>query len=209
MSSQFKKNVSLIGMVVGIIIIIIGFCLQNTSTYAIGESITFGADFYTEMYAVTKDASHAINLAINDLICAVSWLIIAIGAISICFFAHAFAKAWEATNYFNIKNIDKNVQIMAGPMIREAEEAAKRKAEGCDAQERAKCEAEEKVQRQTNEKGISKALAKKLEYALQYGTDAGMISYLKDIDDESVQSILQAPAADIRNHIKDLLEQLQ
>ena len=98
MSNISKKSVSIIGMIVGAIIIIIGFLLQNTSLYSIGEFITFGADFYTEMYEVTIEVGEAINKAINDLICAVSWLIISLGAIDICFFAYKFAKASEASN---------------------------------------------------------------------------------------------------------------
>lgn len=65
--------------------------MQNTSNYSIGEQIKFGADFYTEMYDVTIDVGHAINYAINDLIRAMGWLIISIGAIDICFFAYKFA----------------------------------------------------------------------------------------------------------------------
>ena len=107
MSNTSKKLVSIIGIIVGVIIIIIGFSLQDTSNYSIGESIKFGADFYTEMYDVTKDVGRAINYAINDLICAVSWLIIAIGAVDICFFAYSYAKALETSNHLSIKNIDR------------------------------------------------------------------------------------------------------
>lgn len=88
MSNNAKKVVSIIGIIVGVIIVINGFCLQDTSNYSIGESIRFGADFYTEMYSVTKDVGRAINNAINDLICAISWLIISLGAINICFFVY-------------------------------------------------------------------------------------------------------------------------
>ena len=133
-----------------------------------------------------------------------------------------------------INNIDKNLQIMAQPMILEAEEKAKREAEEKtkhateekakraaeekakrEAEESAKREAEESTKRQVDEKAMpklpkkEKTLPEKLEYALRYSTDAGMISYLKDIEDEAVKNILQAPAEQIRKQIKDLLEQLQ
>ena len=97
MSNTSKKIVSTIGIVIGVIIIIIGFSLQDTSNYSIGESIKFGADFYTEMYDVTKDVGRAINYAINDLICAISWLIISLGAIDICFFVYKLVKASEVS----------------------------------------------------------------------------------------------------------------
>ena len=200
MSNQFKKIVSIIGMAVGLIIIIIGFCLQDTSNYGIGESIRFGADFYTEIYAVTQDVGRAINYAINDLICAVSWLIIAIGAIDICFFAYVFAKTLETSNHYNIKNIDKNVQLMAAPIIREAEEKARREADV--AAERVAAKAKQTIQKK------EKTLSEKLAYALMFQSDDGMVSYLKGLQDETVQDILKSPQHLIREQIKNLLAHL-
>lgn len=77
----------------GVVIIIIGFSLQNTTTYSIGEYLRFGADFYTEIYDVTRDVGRALNNAINDLICAISWLVVSLGAIDVCFFVYKFVKA--------------------------------------------------------------------------------------------------------------------
>lgn len=106
-----KKIAPIIGIIVGVVIIVIGFSLQDTYNYSIGKSIEFGADFYTEMYAVTKDVGRAINSAINDLICAISWLIISLGAIDICFFTYQLvmfndkSKKPEADNL--LSNSDK------------------------------------------------------------------------------------------------------
>ena len=134
-----------------------------------------------------------------------------------------------------LMRIEQCVQVLAEPSMlkraeekatreaeekakREAEEKAKREAEEKakrEAEERAKREAEERAKRQADEKAMpnlpkkEKTLPEKLEYALRYSTDAGMISYLKDIEDEAVKSILQAPAEQIRKQIKNLLEQLQ
>ena len=90
-----KKFVSIIGIIVGLAIVIIGFSLQDTRNYTIGKSLEFGADFYTEIYDVTQDVGRAINNAINDLICAVSWLIISLGAIDICYFSYKLVKSSE------------------------------------------------------------------------------------------------------------------
>lgn len=109
MSDYSKKIVSVIGIVVGVAIIIIGFSLQGTSVYAIGEQIKFGADFYTEMYAVTQDVGHAINYAINDLIRAVGWLIVSLGAIDICFFGYKLAEGIKASGNSKSKNTENNV----------------------------------------------------------------------------------------------------
>ena len=81
-----------IGIIIGIAIIAIGFNVQSPETYKIGEynllgdSISFGADFYTEMYAVTQDTGNAVNNATREICSAIGWLIVAIGAFDICFF---------------------------------------------------------------------------------------------------------------------------
>lgn len=51
-------------------------------------------------------------------------------------------------------------------------------------------------------------LAEKLEYALQFQSNQGMIRYLKDIQDESVQKILKSPEHLIREQIKNLLDNM-
>ena len=123
MSNTSKKIVSIIGIVIGVIIIIIGFSLQNTSSYAIGKPIAFGGDFYTEMYDVTKDVGRAINNAINDLIYAISWLIISLGAIDICFFVYKLVKASEVSAIEEKANVDISEEEKANVDISEEEKA--------------------------------------------------------------------------------------
>ena len=108
-----------------------------------------------------------------------------------------------------LENIDRNVQLMAAPLILEAEEQAKR-----EAVERTKYEATKKAKREAAAvipelPKKEKTLPEKLEYALRYSTDSGMISYLKDIENEDVQIILQSPAHLVRGQIQSLLETLQ
>lgn len=112
MSNNSKKSLSIFGIIVGIIIIIIGFYVQNISVDSsdtnVGSSyMKFGADFYTEMYDVTRDVGLAINNAQENIcnaverICdAIGWLIISIGAIDFCFFAYKFAMVNEASNSY-------------------------------------------------------------------------------------------------------------
>ena len=124
-----------------------------------------------------------------------------------------------------LENIDRNVQLMAAPLILEAEEQAKREAverAKYEATKKATREAEEKAKREAEVKAKreaaavipelpkkEKTLPEKLEYALRYSTDSGMISYLKDIENEDVQIILQSPAHLVRGQIQSLLETLQ
>lgn len=110
MSNNSKKSLSIFGIIVGIVIIIIGFYVQNISVDSsdanVGSSyMKFGADFYTEMYDVTRDVGLAINNAQENIcnaverICdAIGWLIISLGAIDICFFAYKFAKVNDVSN---------------------------------------------------------------------------------------------------------------
>ncbi len=118
MSSKSKKVVAVAGIIVGIVIIIIGFCVRGsrasiyedyaTSKPVIGRPIYFGADFYTEMYAVTQDVGEAINantaaidqnsMAIQSaynrlaftIYNAIGWLIVVIGAVDIVIFLYLF-----------------------------------------------------------------------------------------------------------------------
>jgi hypothetical protein len=97
---------------------------------------------------------------------------------------------------------------------REAREAAKQ-----EAAERAQREAEERAQREAAARAKQdsaeraqpvkeKTLAQKLEYALRYTTDDGMISYLQDIDDPLVAKILKEPAHLIRGLVQKALQEL-
>lgn len=119
-----KIIVSGVGILIGIIIIIVGFNVQSISgtyisEYTVGEPIEFGADFYTEMYNVTKDVGNAVNNAANDLgsaianacgyICnAVGWLIVVIGLIDICVFGYKLFGAVEAMLSNNRSNHNNN-----------------------------------------------------------------------------------------------------
>ena len=112
-----KKIASIIGIVLGVAIIIVGFCVQgvsvDVSSSSIGRYITFGADFYTEMYAVTQEVGEAVNSANKNIhgavniaqrnICgavesvcgAIGWLIVAIGLFDIAYFVCKMASCGE------------------------------------------------------------------------------------------------------------------
>ena len=109
-----KKTAGIIGIILGIAIIVIGFCVTGISVEAgshslsgastIGKDVAFGADFYTEIYSVTQDVGYAVNAASRNIngavnnaqqnICgaveracdAIGWLIVAIGLFDIAYF---------------------------------------------------------------------------------------------------------------------------
>ena len=77
-----------------------------------------------------------------------------------------------------------------------------------------KCDNEQEIKKK-NENKIEhiypkqeKTLVKNLEYALLFQTDDGMLRYLKNIQDESVQNILKSPKHLIRKQIQDLLNNI-
>ncbi len=123
MTKISKIIVASVGLLLGIIIIIIGINVQSVygtymSEYDVGKPIEFGADFYTEMYDVTKDVGNAINNASNDIgaaisnatryICeAVGWLIISIGLIDICVFTYKLFGSLDAV-FSNNSNTQRN-----------------------------------------------------------------------------------------------------
>ena len=76
--------------------------------------------------------------------CAISWLIISLGAIDIGIFAYILIKSGDLRNSYVIGNIDRNVQLLAKP-IKQAED------------EKARREDEEKAKRAVEEKAIQEA----------------------------------------------------
>ena len=102
-----KKTASIIGIILGIAIIIIGFCVQGISVEAEGADVgssymKFGADFYTEIYDVTRDVGIAVNRAQRNIcgavesVCgAIGWLIVAIGLVDIAYFVCKMASCGE------------------------------------------------------------------------------------------------------------------
>ena len=88
-------------MIIGLIIVFIGISVGNydVTTDSIGEYIKFGADFYTEIYDVTKQVGWAVNNAtkqISKIICkSVSALITSIGLMDIAFFGYKLILTYE------------------------------------------------------------------------------------------------------------------
>ena len=111
-------------------------------------------------------------------------------------------------------DINEGIKILIAPIIAQAKEDAKREAE-----ERTKREAEERTTResktatrkQNNQSPVKDetTLQGMLTYALSYQSDDGMIRYLKEIKDDTVQAILQSPRNLIRKQIQEFLIQLQ
>ena len=98
-----------------------------------------------------------------------------------------------------------------------AEEKAQREAAAKarrDAEEKAKLEAAVKARREAEEKARQQAvkkektLADKLEFALAYQTDEGMINYLKTVNDPAVVEILNGPAHMVRAKIEKALTEM-
>ena len=93
-----KKVASIIGIVLGIAIIIIGVSVMNPEIYTVGDPIMkFGADFYTEIYDVTREVGGAVQRAYKNICNAIGWLIVAIGLVDIAYFICKMASSEENT----------------------------------------------------------------------------------------------------------------
>lgn len=95
-----KQKMCVVGAVVGVVIIIIGFCVMNPETYTVGDPfIKFGADFYTEIYDVTRAVGGAMQRNYTNICNAIGWLIVALGAMDVCYFLlKAFDSAQSDTS---------------------------------------------------------------------------------------------------------------
>lgn len=139
-----KQLTNTIGIIVGVIIIIIGLCIQGTSIEAspysssvfreIGKDISFGADFYTEIYDITKDVGIAVNFAqagiagalnntqtnicnaVESICKAIGWLIVVIGAFDICYFLKSLCESNDNNppNSYTDESKQSTVSVVKG-----------------------------------------------------------------------------------------------
>lgn len=109
-----KKIFSILGMIASAIIAFGGFVLhgQHISSYL--PDYSFGADFYTEMYSITRDAASNIISASNAITEAISVLIIALGVIGFFYFGVELGKTNEKV-------------IMPEPIVEPARKSVNRK----------------------------------------------------------------------------------
>lgn len=89
-----KRTASGIGIVLGIAMIIIGFCVMNPGTALLGSRdatgalIEFGADFYTEIYHMTYASAVQTQEAYVNICRAIGWLIVVVGLFDIAYFVY-------------------------------------------------------------------------------------------------------------------------
>lgn len=82
-----KRMASILGIALGVVILIVGFSVMGPEQYTIGDPfMKFGADFYTEIYDVTRAAGLAVQTAYENICNAIGWLIVAIGLSDIAYF---------------------------------------------------------------------------------------------------------------------------
>lgn len=99
-----KKKFSLIGMIVGVAIIVLGIVVLSLD---IGggylESTSFGGDFYTYSYRATRTAANNVGDLISAFKIGVGFLLISIGATDICVFGCKMAEAKESASPVTVK----------------------------------------------------------------------------------------------------------
>lgn len=185
----------------------------------------YNGDAYTGIQNAIVDASNNV-LKVGGII------IFALGNA-----LHIYSEIKEFEHHTNQKNHQELMNALTRVSFETTEKKAKERNKHeakekpyCVVEEKAKHEpkqninhgAEEKANGKTEEgvtsafekKTISaftkseKTLAEKLEYALKYISDDGMIKYLENVQNEAVQNILKSPKETIRAQITDLLNNL-
>ena len=132
-----KKTASIIGIALGIVIIIVGLCVQgisvDVSSSSIGRDIAFGADFYTEMYDVTRDVGFALNGAKHSIadaaesVCnAIGWLIVAVGLLDVAYFGYKMASDEEKCTIAEVTKLPPAEDIFAKIKAKNSTEQVKR-----------------------------------------------------------------------------------
>lgn len=142
-----------------------------------------------------------------------SWLLYAFGEIAenLCSIerntresAAAAAVMRKESEKARIEEIEKKRRESEEYIRKNAQQRAEKQA-----QARAKTEAalQQKAEKQADLLR-EQTLADKLQYALRYETQEGMVKYLKTLDDAAVQAIVQGPVREIRSRIEQLLSTL-
>ena len=100
-----KKIFCIVGIIVGVIMIIMGFSvhgIQETTNYYLPDAFSFGADYYTDQYEATRDT--ALNIAylgydiqdyFNYGIATLGKFFGLLGAVVVCFFGYKLGGALE------------------------------------------------------------------------------------------------------------------
>ncbi len=84
---DWHKNLwNLVGMGLGVLCIIFGLVFLGARNYVYYKSITFGADFYTEIHAAVANAVIAARKIYDKLCFAAGAFFLMFGGIDICFF---------------------------------------------------------------------------------------------------------------------------
>lgn len=90
-----KKVFSILGMCAGIIVTLLGVNIYNDEVYKYLPDYSFGADFYTEMYSITRDTATTVISMANTLNRALAILVISVGIVSFCYFGIEVGKAFS------------------------------------------------------------------------------------------------------------------
>ena len=109
--NKSKFIVCILGILIGLALVYVGFTVQDCSYYlvstsAIGQPNDFEEDFKDEMYGVTQDVGHAVNdttravstntQALMDICKAIGWLIVALGATDAVFFTYKLTEQFKS-----------------------------------------------------------------------------------------------------------------
>ena len=85
-AKTIKSVFAWLGIILGIGIILLGFKVKDSDVGDTPDTAKFGADFYTEMYGVTREVAKNVRYGNEALVEGIGWFLIAFGAADICLF---------------------------------------------------------------------------------------------------------------------------
>lgn len=95
-TSRNKEKICYIaGVIVGTMFILLGMYMLSDIPSRYVRDISFGADFYTEIYSAVRTISYTLNDTLEMLLKALSWFFILFGGADICFFLSKIIKLTE------------------------------------------------------------------------------------------------------------------
>lgn len=86
------KIFAVIGILVGVIAMINGYDWYDTSAYHLKNNITFGADFYTEIYSTTESIRGDLTSTYTAIKKGMGALMMIFGAVDVCAFGCVLTK---------------------------------------------------------------------------------------------------------------------
>lgn len=105
-TKNVKMAVLIIGIIAGALTVIFGIFLSHPSVGGFGETKAFGADFYTEIYSITKATAQNVADVVDIIYDFARCLLISLGVFEILFFIYKLVSIYNESDTVKIKKTE-------------------------------------------------------------------------------------------------------